>query len=664
MRTNWRRLTSAAAVFGFLGLASAGWGDQREMTVLRVLGDRVEISLSSRVSLAVSDRLLVERGGGAVAEMTVLYVGSRTASCRVERELRAVAQGDTVRELSPAAQPAIVAAPPQAPPQQTPAPPSPPVPTPPTPDAAPAEPAASVEAGPTVIRVRQVLSQEVFLDAGRAAGLVVGQHVAVLRDGKKIAEVQVENLANRSASCRILEKAMDIATGDIAVAGAIPPEALAAAAASEAARQPAAGGSSIYSEQAGGGRAKSGPSWADPSGSIALRFQSFRDDDPTARNTDQVASVVNVNLGQLGGGDHEFRLRMKNGQDRVSGGTGPSESRSVDRLYELTMIYEPEGASVSYQVGRLIAGPLVGFDYLDGAVGEYHLSKRWSGGLFYGTRSNTDELNFDATGRSYGAFAHYLNQRPESPYYAEYVIGAMGDYERGVVDREYLSVYGRQGSGSRWSLYERAELDVNRDWKAVDGTDRYQVSNVLLSGSYSLNKALRLGVTYDQRRQVRRIDDRFTPEQEFDDSLREGVRFTVYLGSSALRANASVGQRRRQGSPERSLTYNGSIFHSNVMGWNLLLGADYSAYDGDTSKGYRAGVRVQKYFGSGHDIELTLGTIENQLLTTGTTTNNEWIRLAGTVQLGRRFFLLGEYEVTSGDELAGKRIFLQLGYRL
>jgi hypothetical protein len=655
---------SAAMVLCSLGLADAAVGDQREMTVLRVLGDRVEISLSSRGSLAVNDRLLVERGGGAVAEMTVLYVGSRTASCRIERELRAVAQGDTVRELSPTARPAM-----SAPPQPTAPPPTPTPPTPPTPEPAPAEPAASVEAGSTIIRVRQVLSQEVFLDAGRAAGLVVGQHVAVLRDGKKIAEVQVENLANRSASCRILEKAMDIATGDIAVAGAIPPEALAAAAASEAARRPASGGSSIYSEQggseqAGGGRGKSGPSWADPSGSIALRFQSFRDDDPAARNTDQVASVVNLNLGQLGGGDHEFRLRMKNGQDRVSGGTGASQSRSVDRLYELTMIYEPEGASVSYQVGRLIAGPLVGFDYLDGAVGEYHLSKRWSSGLFYGTRSNTDELNFDATGRSYGAFAHYLNQRPESPYYAEYVIGAMGDYERGVVDREYLSVYGRQGSGSRWSLYERAELDVNRDWKAVDGTDRYQVSNVLLSGSYSLSKALRLGVTYDQRRQVRRIDDRFTPEQEFDDSLREGVRFTVYLGSSALRANASVGQRRRQGSPERSLTYNGSIFHSNVMGWNLLLGADYSAYDGDTSKGYRAGLRVQKYFGSGHDVELTVGTIENQLLTTGTTTNNEWIRLAGTVQLGRRFFLLGEYEVTTGDELAGKRIFLQLGYRL
>ena len=43
---------------------------------------------------------------------------------------------------------------------------------------------------------------------------------------------------------------------------------------------------------------------------------------------------------------------------------------------------------------------------------------------------------------------------------------------------------------------------------------------------------------------------------------------------------------------------------------------------------------------------------------------NQWLRLSGTLQLGRRFYLLGELESATGDDLEGERLFLQLGYRL
>ena len=65
-------------------------------------------------------------------------------------------------------------------------------------------------------------------------------------------------------------------------------------------------------------------------------------------------------------------------------------------------------------------------------------------------------------------------------------------------------------------------------------------------------------------------------------------------------------------------------------------------------------------------IGLTLGTA----ITTNTIggipvdTDNQWIRLNGTARLPKRFFLLAEVEVTEGDDLAGERLILQLGYRL
>ncbi len=188
---------------------------------------------------------------------------------------------------------------------------------------------------------------------------------------------------------------------------------------------------------------------------------------------------------------------------------------------------------------------------------------------------------------------------------------------------------------------------------------------MLFSGSYSFSKAVRLGLSYDQSRLVRTLDDRFTPEELFDDALREGYRLTAYLGTAkTVRGNFSVGQRWKKGNPDRSLAYSANIYHSNVFHWNMLVGADYSGFDGDTSSGFRAGLRVQKYFSSGHDLELTYGTSTTDLATTGEVRKNQWLRLSGTLQLGRRFYLLGELESATGDDLEGERLFLQLGYRL
>ncbi len=172
-------------------------------------------------------------------------------------------------------------------------------------------------------------------------------------------------------------------------------------------------------------------------------------------------------------------------------------------------------------------------------------------------------------------------------------------------------------------------------------------------------------MSYDQSRQIFTLDDRFTPEELFDNALREGYRVTAYLGSAkTVRANFSVGQRWKQGNPDRSLAYNANVYHSNVFGWNMLVGGDYSGFDGDTSSGFRAGLRVQKYFRSGHDVELTFGISSTELLATGEVRENQWLRLSGTLQLGRRFYLLGELESATGDDLEGERLFLQLGYRL
>lgn len=613
------------------------------MIVQRVLRGAVDISLVPSQPVAVGDRLVVERGSQVIGELEVLLLGEHSATCRIDREIRPITQGDRVRRLDITA--------PQAPP----APPE---------TAAVPPPGEPEKAQP--IRVRQVLAEEVFLDAGRIAGLAVGQRVKVVRPDTaagattEIAELEIAFLASRSASCRIVEAKAAIEVGDLVIPGpapapAEPPAAPGAPPAGSPGTQPARG---------------KPPGWdpaehTDFSGSLALRYQGFLDGGPAGRDFNQESALVNIYAGHLGGSKFDFRLRGTASREQIDFASGVSETRDNDRLYEATLSYEPPEARFTYQVGRLISGPLVGFDYLDGAVGEFHATRRFSLGAFYGSRSNGDQLEFGSAGRAYGAFAHWLDQTIGRPFYAEYLLEAIGDYLGGETNREYLSFYGRQGSGSRWSLYERAEFDLSRNWRDNPAANDSQLSNVLFSGSYSFSKSVRLGVSYDQSRQILTLDDRFTPEELFDNALREGYRVTAYLGSAkTVRGNFSIGQRWKQGNPDRSLTYNANVYHSNVLGWNMLVGADYSGFSGDTSEGFRAGLRIQKYFRSGHDLELTFGTASTELLATREVRENQWLRLSGTLQLGRRFYLLGELESATGDDLEGERLFLQLGYRL
>ena len=624
------------------------------MIVQRVLRGAVDISLVSSQPVAVGDRLVVERGSQVIGELEVVLVGDHSASCRIDREVRPITQGDRVRRLD-------VPAPPPAPPVAVT--PEPTAPEPAAPAPLPGEPAE-----PAPIRVRQVLGEEVFLDAGRAAGLAIGQRLKVVRTDAatgaedEIAELEIAFIASRSASCKIVQAKSAIAVGDLVLPGPAP----------VSATPPAAPGTAGGAPGAPGAQAKGGkpPGWdpaehTDYSGSIALRYQGFRDGGPAGRDFNQESALINIYAGHIGGSKFDFRLRGTPSREQIQTADGRSESRDNDRLYEATLSYEPPDARFTYQLGRLISGPLVGFDYLDGAVGEFHATRRFSLGAFYGSRSNGDQLEFGSPGRAYGGFVHWLDQGVGKPFYAEFLLEAIGDYLDGEANREYLSFYGRQGSGSRWSLYERAEFDLGHKWEDRPNANSSQLSNVLFSGSYSFSKAVRLGVSYDQSRQILTLDDRFTPEELFDNALREGYRFTAYLGSAkTVRGNFSVGQRWKQGNPDRSLAYNANVYHSNVFNWNMLVGADYSGFDGDTSTGFRAGMRVQKYFRSGHDLELTFGLSSTELTLTREVRENQWLRLSGTLQLGRRFYLLGELESATGDDLEGERLFLQLGYRL
>ncbi len=521
------------------------------------------------------------------------------------------------------------------------------------------------------LQISHVGADAVYLNGGRSHGLSVGQTIAVVRDGEPVAEIQVAFVSRKSASCRVVDSRLEIILGD----RAIPIPSLGAAGPPEvpetAGGRPAAPVETekekdrkVSAFPPSGG---SGQRWADFSGTVSLRWHHFADGGDVPRSFDQTTARLNLRTQSIGGA-YETRIRVRGREDRRYREAEPTETLRRDRLYELAFAYRPPEGRLFVEMGRMASSPMLGFDYLDGVLGEYKVKPRFGIGGFYGQRSDIDDFGLGAAGEAYGAFFHYQRKRTRgSPFYADLLVGGIRELYEGEVSRELISFYGRLGSGSRWSFYQRADIDINTDWRREVAGDAYQVSNLLTTANYRFTDSVRLGLSYDHRRRFREFDNRDTPEEIFDDRLREGLRLTAQIGDPrGWRLTSSVGIRREEDTDEDAYTGTGSIFHTNIGGHNLLLGVDFSGFSGDTSDGYRVSLRSRKYLGGGHDVGLTLGTATTTNLISGVPvdTENRWIRLNGTVRLPKRFFLLTEIEITEGDDLAGERLILQLGYRL
>ena len=79
--------------------AAGGHPDNQVMIVQRVLRGAVDISLVPAQPVAVGDRLVVERGSQVIGELEILLLGEHSATCRIDREIRPITQGDRVRRL-------------------------------------------------------------------------------------------------------------------------------------------------------------------------------------------------------------------------------------------------------------------------------------------------------------------------------------------------------------------------------------------------------------------------------------------------------------------------------------------------------------------------------------------------------------------------------------
>jgi hypothetical protein len=501
--------------------------------------------------------------------------------------------------------------------------------------------------------------------------MVIGAVVRVMRGGEKIAELEVDFVAEHSASCKVLTVAREVRKGDLATIVSLPAGADAGAEPVAAPVPAPAPGSQVppviverYSEVL--------PASARTRvhGSAALGYRTLSNSGGASSN--ETGGRLSLRLSEIAGRPLELRVRAR-GREVSRDGYGPSveSSQRLDRLYELSLAWEPEDSRFSLHLGRLGAGPFLALGYLDGALAQIRLTRHLYVGAFGGARPDLEELGFDTAGSKYGGFLRFAREGEPGGGYAEVVLGGVSERANtGDVSRDYVTVESRFGSGSRWWLFQRAEIDLHRGWREEATGKTSEVSNAALSASFRLSPSLRASISYDQRRNFLTWETRPLPEEVFTRYFREGGRVALdWQTRSGWSASLGGGLERADGVDDPTDSFYLSLLRANAFGVPLLLGGDASVYSGGTAKGWVANLRARWSFRRGHDIGLTLGGSEARLaadLAGGAgiePRTNQWARLSGTVQLPAGLFLYGEYEVDTGDDFEGDRAGIEVGYR-
>jgi hypothetical protein len=496
----------------------------------------------------------------------------------------------------------------------------------------------------------------VYVSAGRAAGIAVGDRLAVSAAGQTVAELEVAFVAEHSSSCRILKETRAVKVGDRVVH--LPgsrPEAAAPATAPTSAPPPAA--APATAPVAVGGA----PGWARVSGSAALGWSNFRDGTGSGRNVEERMARYGFSFRELGGRPLELVVRGSNRQALRDGLRAtilrPEDRR--DRLYEASLAWTAAERPFSARAGRLGASPFTALGYLDGVLGEWRPTATLQVGAFGGRRPDAEDAGTPG-GAKYGAVLRLLAPR-RAPVAYDFVLSGVAEHAGSETSRTYVGQEGHVRAGRFW-LHERVEMDLNRGWRQERTGRAAQLSDAHVRVSWRPSDARAVTASYDRRRNFWTAFTRSLPVALFDDRIHQTVRADVAFtraGGAGTWFGASLRTRETDG--RRAVAAHAGARTTRL--WSVIASAEATVYQTLYTRGVMATLRAGRDLPGGHRADLSYTFSGYELDAVGRLRHGHRVRLSGYGQFARQAFARADVEHALGDDLEGTRVLIEAGYR-
>jgi len=519
----------------------------------------------------------------------------------------------------------------------------------------------SAGAGEVHLEVRFRSASTVYLAGGSADGLAAGDRLAVVAGKETIGELEVDFVAEHSSSCKVIRETRPVKRGDMAVLSKPDAPALEITIVdSKPGAEPAA--APVLPAIA---ESSTPLPWARARGGASFGWYRLWDRTPSAFVFEQRTARVDLGLWDIAGRPLQVNVRARSRQDLRARPFGlepiPRDERR-DRLYELSLRYDPPDGRFAFEAGRLGASPL-GIGYLDGVLGEVRGVGSLRLGGFFGNRVEVDRVTGSAPGRKYGGYLRLAAGGAYWPGSYDALLFGARELAGSEPSREYVGYQGRLGS-RRFSFFQWVELDLLRGWREVASGRRGQLSNVSLAASYRFSPRVSVAVSYDQRRNYPTAETRDLPSILFDTFLRQGFRASFDATREAgFGLSGFFGTRFKDQSADTAYSFGGGLRHPNLLASGLSGHLDASGFTSRTTQGYQASARLGRLM-RGATFDVGYGISGYTLLSPGGTLRlNHWLRFSGRAEFPRGLWLYGEAQYDRGDDVSGPRGAFEVGYR-
>ncbi len=507
-----------------------------------------------------------------------------------------------------------------------------------------------------ILSVTYISSENVYLDGGKDAGINVGDTLTLWRERVKVAEIKVLYTAEHTASAKLLGVIKNPQIGDqvsLQKSQIIPAEVqtsivLAQPPTPEISRKEPSRVSAVRI-----------------SGNVALQWYQFLDNSPNRRDFDQPALRLNFKAQNLWNSNYNLRIRLRSNYNHriYNSGSTSGQREWRNRIYEISFSYDDLQAPFNFRAGRIISNAFSGVGYIDGALLQYNFADSYHLGIFAGAQPQWQYSDFQPTRQKYGLYTTYHKGRSVTDSRLEATLALVGEYHYTAISREYVYLQSSYANGQHFSIYQNAEIDVNRYWRKEKTGRNVNVSSLILSGNFYITGFLSTSISYDQRQNFYTYEQRTLADSLFDNASRQGLRSTVYWRiKSNLRFTVNAGFRQSIKGSGSTYSWAGQLIHSNLLFRGLMLSARLAGYSNPYTRGYNPSLLIGKSFSRGHSVNIEYGNYFYTLDINDSYHTNHWLRSTLQFVLPWHLYLYSQYEYDWGDDRQGQILSVELDY--
>lgn len=514
---------------------------------------------------------------------------------------------------------------------------------------------------PAEFVVSYVSVDHVYVQAGRADGLAVGDRLEKRRNSETVAALGVDFVAQHSASCRFLEANGNVKTGDVLIrtfhTPALPPDSQAIATpiettATDALDPPVSERSLPRAPTA-------------LFGTIALTVYHWNDHATTGMDFTQTSARISLRAENFGREDVTLAVRTRGRYDIRSRAyaTGGPETEWKNRLWVLSLTYQSPGSPLSLSVGRFLPHGLGNLGYIDGGMLAVRLSEPLKAGVLVGRRPEWAYNEPRLSLMKYGGFLAFRSGL-YGPLYIDQVVGAAAEVHAGTTSRSFMVWNGSIRHRGVVGFNQSIEMDLNRGWRRERAGKSLTLSNLYLQAWTRPSRALRLSLQYDNRQNYWTVEYASVADSLFDDRVRQGLRGRIDLKPlDRTSLSASLGYRKATGDADPTINYSTSLHRSGLLGVGSSIRLSLAGFNGIYEHGTNYGVRV--YLPSWRAVRafVAVGGYAYSVDDQGDSRRSTSYELGSNLDLPGGLYLGGSTEASVGDDIDGLRMLFELGYR-